>query len=146
MKIFVDVSAYYRWDILPAGEAPLPGDVVVQTEFAGETRTAVRRLVEEPSVTEIEVPDESLDTMHADHQEAGGQMGRHQFLARHLEDAVMAHHAPSAHWQGVRADDPEAHEHLQHWIAQFGGGSTTPAPAPPPPAPAPEPLDTGASA
>jgi hypothetical protein len=130
MNIRAEVSSYYKWDVLPAGEAPPPGVVSAPVEFQGETRTAVRRLVGEPNFVDISVPDEQLDQMHADHQAAGGQMTRNQFLARHLEDAVLAQHAPSAHWQAFSSDDPDVHAHLQNWGSQFGGGEVAVAPPP----------------
>ena len=129
MQIEVDVSAFYRSRVLDPGETPPEGAQVTETEFAGQTRQMVRELVQQPSVTFINVPDESLDQMHADHVAAGGEKSRAQVLVRHLEDAVLPKHAPAGHWQGIRASDPELHTALQSWISQHGQDGTNPNPA-----------------
>lgn len=122
MRVEVDVLKFYDWQV--RHESQLQADSVHRAAPAlGPGMHMVRVQVDEPSTTRIDVPDEDIGIMHADHLQGVADAAKggwihpttgetvesriiptktpKQLLAEHIE-AVMSHHAQNDHITAVR--------------------------------------------
>jgi hypothetical protein len=128
MKLLIDVSSYYDWQLRHRSQVE-PDDVAVPSVH-GEDLLNVRQLVREASVTEVHVPDGSVDRMLADHKAGVAAAAESEFprmvrskaarelVADHLAE-VMAQHAPGEHIRQVRVVDSPHDEEGRKRLERF---------------------------
>lgn len=111
----VGVAAFHDIRVLTPDEAKdaSPDMTLVRVEHAGETRVAVRDLVEEESETRIVMLAEDARAMVESARAANPRADWRKVLADHLERAVMPFHSPAEHWRSVECNNPALGDYLR---------------------------------
>lgn len=141
MRVEVDVAKYFDWQVRHKSQLE-PEMVSRPAPDMGPDMHLVRVQKDEASTTRIDIPDEDIGIMHADHLQGVADAGKggwehpvtgepvesrvvptktpKQLLAEHIE-AVMAHHAQGEHITAVRVPGRPAFE--AYLSARLVGGA-----------------------